>query len=175
MNKKLGLILIFLLLPLFCIGADYAKTLEKRIFILVNAERVKNGLKLLKNSPKLSTLALSHSTDMAIRGYVDHVTPEGLSPNDRAKKSGYNIIKKKLNSIRTGVGENIAVHQNELDTNGVASYYLEPVDKLAPEIVQGWMNSPGHRRNILNDDYTLVGTGVAISTQKKVLATQEFF
>jgi uncharacterized protein YkwD len=175
MDKKIVLILAFILLPLICFASDYPSVLEAKIFKLVNIERVKNGLKPLKASSELSSIALEHSADMAQRGYVSHITPEGLSPSDRAKKSGFNIIIKRKNSERIGVGENIAVHQAQIQENGVISYYLEPAGELAPKIVQGWMNSPGHRKNILNSDYTRVGTGVAVSKDKKILATQVFF
>lgn len=175
MNKKHFFIAVFLLLPLLCLASDYERKLEAKIFKLVNAERVKYGLKPLKASEKLSKIALGHSKDMVIRNYMSHVTPDGLTPNDRAKKAGYNIKKKKQNSTRIGVGENIAMRQDEMDSNGNISYYLQPVDKVAPLIVEGWMNSPGHRANILNSDYNLVGTGVAVSKDKKILATQVFF
>ncbi len=175
MKKLLLFLFVLSLTPILCHASDYKTTLEQKVFSYVNKERVKNGLKPLKASAKLSQIASAHSTDMAKRDYTSHVTPEGLSPNDRAKKAGYNIRLEKKNSTRIGVGENIAQHQSYMEENGVESPYLEPVDQMAWRIVRGWMNSEGHRKNILNGDYTLVGTGASISKDKKIRVTQVFF
>jgi uncharacterized protein YkwD len=168
--------LIALSMPAAAISSEtYAKKLEKKIHALVNAERVKHGLKPFKYSEKLSTIARSHSRDMAEKDYTDHIDKEGLNPSDRAKKAGYNIIKKKKGGQRIGVGENIHESYMQKEENGVITPVLPPVDEAAKRAVDGWMNSPGHRANILNPDYTFAGIGVAISKDKKIKATQMFF
>lgn len=165
-----------ILFPLHVFAAQsYSQRLEKRIHELVNAERVKNGLKPFKYSGKLSAIARAHSRDMASRNYTSHITPEGLNPSDRAKKAGYNIIKKKKNGYRTGVGENIHESWAEKEVNGKAMPYLPGADDAAKKAVDGWMKSPGHRENILNPDYTLAGIGVAVSKDKRIKITQVFF
>jgi uncharacterized protein YkwD len=156
-------------------AAGYVQTLETKIHILVNRERVNEGLPPLAYSAKLSAIARSHSADMAARGFTDHVNPDGLNPSDRAKKAGYNIIKRKKNSIRTGVGENIYEHQAYMTGDGRETPYLDDVNTVAKKAVMGWMNSPGHRKNILNPDYTSAGVGAAVSKDKKVKITQMFF
>lgn len=172
-----ALIVLFLFfLPAYSSAAQsYSQLLEKKIHELVNAERVKNGLKPFKYSEKLSTIAKAHSVDMAKKDYTDHINKEGLNPSDRAKKAGYNIVKKKKNGTRTGVGENIHESYMEKVSDGKVTPYLPPVSVAAKRAVEGWMNSPGHRANILNPDYTLAGTGVGISKDKKIKITQVFF
>jgi len=149
--------------------------LKKKVHELVNAERVKNGLKPFTYSAKLSSIARAHSRDMADKNYTDHINKEGLNPSDRARKAGYNIIKKKKNGYRKGVGENIHESRREKELNGNTTPYLPLVEEAASAAVRGWMNSPGHRANILNPDYTLSGTGAAISADKTIKITQVFF
>jgi uncharacterized protein YkwD len=172
-------IILCLLLALF--GASFAAepfsatVLERRIFSAVNAQRVKAGLAPLKTNLKLETIARAHSIDMAKRNYTSHVTPEGLDPSARAKKAGFNTVKKEGNVTRRGVGENIYETQSSLESEGVVTYYIADMDELVKKAVDGWMNSPGHRKNILNKDYTISGLGVAVSKDKKVKITQVFF
>ena len=175
--KTLRLCLLFVLLLPFSLNASqtYEQRLEKKIHALINAERVKHGLKPFKYSAKLSEIARLHSRDMADKDYTDHIDKDGLNPSDRAKKAGYNIIKKKKNGYRTGVGENIHESYMEKEENGVITPMLPSVNEAAKKAVDGWMNSPGHRANILNPDYTFAGIGVAISKDKKIKATQMFF
>jgi uncharacterized protein YkwD len=84
----------------------------------------------------LRAAARGHSQDMHARGYFDHNSPDGKEPWDRIKASGY------VGASR-GFAENIA--------KGYAT---------AQAVVDGWMNSPGHRANILNCSLKAVGIGV---------------
>ena len=100
---------------------------------LVNAERQSNGLPPLEMDDRLSSVARAHSIDMAQRGYFDHTDPDGQSPFDRIGAAGIAYF---------AAGENIAW--------GAAT----------PEsVVKGWMDSPGHRANILNEKFTRIGIG----------------
>jgi uncharacterized protein YkwD len=178
--KKLSLILAMIMIVLLSTAANkkkpsYTAALEAKIFILVNNERVNHGLKPLKTDSKLTLIARAHSLDMAKRDFTGHVNPDGLDPTGRAKKAGYKTEIIYADRIRKGVGENIAEHQTGVEENGVVTYNLEDVSKVAPLLVTGWMNSPGHRANILNPDYTKVGTGASVSSDKKVRVTQVFF
>ncbi|WP_407319243.1 CAP domain-containing protein [Isoptericola halotolerans] len=113
-------------------AADAAPS--ERVLELVNAERAAAGCPALRAEPALDDLAAAHASDMAARGYLDHTTPEGLSPWDRAEAAGVE-----------GVGaENIARGQPD-----------------AAAVVAAWMDSPGHRANILSCDLTRHGLGVA--------------
>jgi uncharacterized protein YkwD len=106
---------------------------EAQVLALVNAERAKAGVSPLAANSALTELAEKFSDDMAARGFFDHTDPDGLSPWDRAAKAGV-----------TGLGgENIARGQ---------------ADPAA--VVEAWMNSPGHRANILNPDFKTLGVGV---------------
>jgi uncharacterized protein YkwD len=105
---------------------------EAEVLKLVNVERTKVGCSPVAANSALTDLAQAFSEDMDARDFFDHTDPSGLSPWDRAAKAGI-----------TGLGgENIA--------RGQAS----------PEaVMEAWMNSPGHRANILNCDFKTLGVG----------------
>jgi uncharacterized protein YkwD len=105
---------------------------------LVNVERRKRGLRSLKSDKKLRRAAAGHSRDMVRRRYFDHTSPGGKTPGDRARAAGY---------VWRTVGENIAWGGGR---------YATP-----RSIVRMWMNSPGHRANILGRAYRDAGAGVA--------------
>lgn len=115
-------------------GGDDAAA-QQSILALTNAERAKAGCPALTLNSQLNAAADAHSEDMAARDYFDHDDPEGRGPGDRIAASGY--------KPRTW-GENIA-----------AGY------RSAEAVVEGWMNSAGHRRNILNCDFAELGVGYA--------------
>lgn len=113
---------------------------EKQVFDAINSIRQANGLYVLTTQAGLGGVARAHSDDMLARDYLSHVNPEGKSPGDRIAAAGITV---------TAWGENIAM------SKGLA----DPVDA----IVQGWMDSPGHRENILRAGWTHTGVGVAQS------------
>ena len=106
---------------------------EKRVAELVNVERAKYGLPALKLNTELSAVARLKSQDMRDKNYFSHTSPTYGSPFDMMKKFGI--------SYRTA-GENIARGQ-----------------RTPEEVVNGWMNSEGHRANILNSSFTEIGVG----------------
>ncbi|ATW50811.1 CAP domain-containing protein [Streptomyces peucetius] len=110
-----------------------AASAEAAVIDMVNSERVKVGCSPLKASGALSDLARAHSKDMAARGFFDHTNPDGETPWDRAEKAGVSGLG----------GENIARGQAD-----------------AEAVMASWMNSEGHRANILNCDFTTLGVGV---------------
>ena len=112
-----------------------AATAAEQVFTLVNEVRATAGCPALTVDENLDEAALLHSIDMSARDYMDHVTPEGQDPSDRARAAGY---------TGTGIGENIA--QGYPD---------------AAAVMDGWMNSEGHRANIVNCSYRVIGVGVA--------------
>ncbi|MDT0475769.1 CAP domain-containing protein [Streptomyces sp. DSM 41014] len=103
------------------------------VVALTNAERTRAGLRPLVTDPLLGVAAQAHSADMVARAFYSHTSPEGGRPWDRAAAAG---------SRRRSIGENIACGQ-----------------RWAAEVVEGWMNSPGHRANILKPDFTHIGVG----------------
>lgn len=144
--------LILALGALFSIGTlgikalaqDHDPGLVIDIIELSNAQRRANGLPELRPSGTLMSTAQYHSDDQSNRNYIGHNTPEGVTPRDRMLRSGYDA--------NTYTGENIY--------NGYGSdAYTSPT-----AAVNWWMNSPGHRANILDPRYTEIGVGLAITT-----------
>jgi uncharacterized protein YkwD len=121
---------------------------EQEVVKLVNAQRAKAGCKAVKADDRLATAARGHSADMAARGYFSHTTPEGTDFAARITKAGYRWA---------GAGENIAKGQST------------PAD-----VMVSWMNSDGHRANILNCGFTGIGVGVAADATGALLWTQDF-
>jgi len=103
------------------------------ILNLVNQERSKQGLQPLTLSEKLTSIANTKAQDMADKNYFSHDSPTYGSPFDMLKHFGVSY---------TAAGENIAAGQ-----------------KTAKEVMNSWMNSSGHRANILNKNYTQLGVG----------------
>jgi uncharacterized protein YkwD len=156
--------------------------LEQRIHLLINEQRQANGISVLSFDPQLSLIARGHSQDMATRNYFEHDTPEGLTFSDRYKQAGYNCQTQfdvTGNSYMiSGGGENI--FQNNLYnsveyTNGYPTHYdWNDMSALANSTVDGWMNSQGHKKNILTPYFQNEGIGVAISNDSKVYITEDF-
>ncbi|WP_326812829.1 CAP domain-containing protein [Streptomyces scopuliridis] len=105
------------------------------VLSLTNAERTRAGLRPLADDRQLAKAAQGYSADMAARAFYSHTSPEGLAPWDRAAAAG---------AGHRGIGENIACGQRD-----------------PREVVRGWMDSPGHRANILKPDFTHLGVGFA--------------
>ena len=123
---------------------------EAEVLRLVNAQRSVHGCGALASNAVLLAVARAHSADMATKGYFDHTSPDGRSPFDRMRAAGYrgNLM-----------GENIAAGQ-----------------RTAAAVMTAWMNSPGHRANILNCGYKVIGIGVATrsSSPYGIYWTQDF-
>ncbi len=152
--------------------------LEKQVHLLTNQYRTQNGISTLAWDDTLSNIAEMHSQDMATRNYFAHETPEGVDPTGRGAIQGYKCEKRVGNLIYQGIAENI--FQNNLyDTvwysGGIpTSYEWNTLDDIAKSTVDGWMNSPGHRQNILTATYNIEGIGIEISSDDKVYITQNF-
>ncbi|KQX47767.1 MULTISPECIES: CAP domain-containing protein [unclassified Streptomyces] len=113
--------------------ADRGTAAEAEVLRLVNLERAKVGCSPVNPSAQLASLAGAFSADMAARGFFDHTDPDGDTPWARAEQAGV-----------TGMGgENIARGQAD-----------------AAAVMESWMNSDGHRANILNCDFKTLGVGV---------------
>ncbi|MFC7762965.1 CAP domain-containing protein [Catellatospora bangladeshensis] len=122
-------------------------TLEGQMLALVNDARRKAGCKALRAEPKLDKAARGHSADMAKRDYFSHETPEGVTPWDRARAAGYD----------TPSAENIAAG-----------------NATAKATFQQWMNSKGHKANILNCSSKSMGVGRATGGTYRYYWTQMF-
>lgn len=126
----------------------------------------------------LAFIARSHSLDMARHGYFSHTNQSGQSASDRGSARGYDCRKDYGSYYTHGLAENISyasLYGQYWTLNGVVvrkDYHA--LDELASLVVDGWMNSPGHRRNILDGSYGKEGIGVAVSADEKVYVTQNF-
>jgi uncharacterized protein YkwD len=121
---------------------------EAAVLTLVNQERGKAGCQPLAADSRLAVAARLHSQDMAVRGYFDHTTPDGVTFDKRITSAGYKW---------SNAGENIAKGQKD-----------------AASVMQAWMNSPGHRANILNCKFKDIGIGLAYDSRRTPLWTQDF-
>jgi uncharacterized YkwD family protein/spore coat assembly protein SafA len=121
---------------------------EQQVIQLVNKERAKAGLKPLVENWELSRVAEFKSMDMKDNNYFDH--------NSKKYGSPFNMIKNFGISYKTA-GENIAAGQ-----------------KTPEEVMKSWMNSPGHKANILNAGYTQIGVGYVTGGSYNSYWTQQF-
>ncbi len=104
---------------------------EQQVFDIVNQERANNGLSPLRLDAKLSAMAKDKAIDMYTNNYFDHNSPTYGSPFDMMRSYGISF---------SYAGENIAKGQ-----------------RTPQEVMNAWMNSPGHRANILNPNYNTIG------------------
>lgn len=153
-------------------------TLASAIHRLINEERRKNGFEPLQWDQTLANIALSHSKDMAERDYFDHINPEGEDFADRYAKHSYNLETHIGDRVYVG-GENLFLnnvvksYNYDPATNEVYEYQYNDLDELAQSTVQGWMDSPGHRDNILTP-FTREGIGIYVTNEGKVYITENF-
>jgi uncharacterized YkwD family protein len=121
---------------------------QNEVVRLVNVERAKNSLPALTADSLLMKTATVKSQDMANNNYFDHTSPTYGSPFDLMKKFGVTY---------RAAGENIAMGQT-----------------TPAQVMNGWMNSSGHRANILNSAYTKIGVGVVKNASGRYYWTQHF-
>ena len=155
-----------------------AQRIEFLVHEFTNEERLNHGLSQLEFDSEISQIARGHSFDMAQRGYFAHETPEGLSPSDRAAENGYSCQKMVGLLIYSGIAENIFqghLFESYYTINGeITSYEWNSEEEIAKITVDGWMNSPGHRENILTEIFDREGIGVEITHDHKIYVTQNF-
>lgn len=124
------------------------KSIESEVVRLVNIERSRQGLMLLTENWQLSRVARYKSADMAAKNYFSHTSPTYGSPFAMMESFGIRY---------SSAGENIAYGQ-----------------RTAQEVMNAWMNSPGHRSNILSPSYTQIGVGYATNKNGVPYWTQMF-
>jgi uncharacterized protein YkwD len=111
---------------------------ESQLIDLINGERINQGLSALAYNGSLTSAAQTHSLDMACQDYFSHTGSDGSSPFDRISWAGYSY---------SAAAENIFAGSGSYDS--------------PQQAFDGWMNSSGHRDNMLNPDYTEFGIGYA--------------
>ena len=118
---------------------------------MTNQTRAKEGLNTLKVNPELSAAAAAKADDMIKNGYFAHFSPTNVSPWFWIKQNGYNY---------KYAGENLAMNFSETD-----------------QVINGWLNSPSHKANLLNGNYQDIGVAVLsgqVNGQSRVVVVQMF-
>jgi uncharacterized protein YkwD len=123
-----------------------------QILNLINGAREAAGLSPMSISPTLTGSAEKHSNDMATNGFTGHTGSDGSTPESRIRTTGY-----------FDLGTGLSAAEN------VASGY-----QTADAVFTGWMNSPGHRANIMNPDFVVVGMAVKYDDDGMPYYTQNF-
>src|SRR5438552_18830445 len=122
-------------------SAAVAADIEKAVFALTNEQRAKHGVPALEFDADLTATARGHSQDMLNRRFFSHENPDGEGSDDRIARHCRRLIGE--------TGENVWMSSGR-------------IPQLATEIVETWMERPGHRRNILAIEFTHLGVGVVV-------------
>ena len=142
----------------------------------VNEIRAAHGLSEVHWDDRLQTIADGHSTDMAENDYFSHSSPAGENFEDRYDEAGYDCRVQISDVMYSNGGENIAktYADGDIDTDerGVINYHNNET-RIGRGVVNAWMDSPGHRENILKNYWQREGIGIAVSGNE-VYATQNF-
>lgn len=123
--------------PRATIQSPATAQMEAQVYQRINDIRQKQGLSPLRNNEKLAGVARSYSQQMAEKNFFSHTSPDGSTMVKRVESARIFYLM---------LGENLFMCTN--------------VPQPAPSAVQGWMNSPGHRKNILRPEYRETGIGV---------------
>ena len=128
--------------------ASSTQAMEDQVIKLVNVQRSRRGLQTLKKNATLAKIARYKAQDMVNRHYFSHISPTYGSPFKMMENFGIRF---------SAAGENIAMGQ-----------------RTPQQVMNAWMNSPGHRANILSPSYTQIGVGFAKNKNGVCYWTQEF-
>ena len=141
------------------------KVVERSILYYTNKERKKRGLKPLKGQYSLIRAARGHSRWMARRNKFSHTGGGGSQPWHRARKAGYQS---------TSVSENIWQASGGSGLAWKSKFLWKSSRRLGQAAVISWMNSPGHRGNLLDPKWNHIGIGVARNKRGRIYLTQNF-
>ena len=137
--------------PAACANTDLVpdagnlELIRAAVFCLHNQVRAQNGLATLAENGALAAAGKSHSDDMVARGYFEHTTPEGGTFDQRILAAGYGN-----RFDGWALGENLIWSTGRLATPAA--------------LMQSWMNSPGHRENIVKAGFRELGLGIRLGT-----------
>lgn len=151
---------------------NLAEQTRNDLIAAVNDVRAEYNLQPLKSNYYLEISAQNHAKDMADRGYFSHYTPEGLSYVDRIRKAGYLNVNPNACSCaqQFDLGGSVADKGPGFIITGNEQCSCEPTFSLGENLAKGqlsvqqvlddWMNSPGHRKNILRPEFEEIGIGL---------------
>lgn len=150
-------------------------SLELKIFDGINLERVKNGLSPLKWNENVAKVARMHSQEMAQNNYFEHEGLDCNGPDYRVTSygiphtmSGENIMTMPLIKEYWYESSSTSSYSSYSDSGGVITKRdFRSFDELVNDTVEGWMNSPSHKENILTKEYQESGIGIAIQNVPK--------
>ncbi len=120
---------------------------ETRVLDLINVERDKVGLRAIRNDARIRKVAQARSRDMVERDYFDHQDPDGRWPWDHLNSADIEWY---------SAGEIIALNMTS------------PISAAASTAIDQWMNSPGHKAQILSDGHNYAGVGVAMEGGRSI-------
>lgn len=126
--------------------------LEQAVFAEVNRVRLEHGVGALRGSALLHRAARNHSEQMLYENFFAHIDKNGKDVVDRLRAQG-------MGEFRSA-GENIYMGRN--------------ISNLVESLVQGWLQSPGHRKNLLSPNYQETGVGIVMGDKNKVYVTQVY-
>lgn len=147
---------------------------EELVHQKINEERTQRGLSKLDYSEKLEDIADKHSKDMSQNNYFAHTSPSGQTMSDRYEEANY-ICSIDTRAVVQQGAENIAQtwYQEPISTKSGTALH-ENEEDVAEGLVTQWMNSPGHKKNILKTYWNNEGIGIYVTEDDEVFATQNF-
>jgi uncharacterized protein YkwD len=153
--------------------------LEKEIHNLVNKYRAQNNLNILNFNETLRDIARYHSKDMKEKDYFDHISPSGETLKDRFSIFNYTCKIIFGNYVYEGaenlfLGYIYSEYTYDKISKKVLNYSFYTLEELAKEVVNAWIKSEGHRKNLIFEHWKNEGIGVEISDDGKVYVTQVF-
>ncbi|MBT6730393.1 CAP domain-containing protein [Candidatus Peregrinibacteria bacterium] len=155
--------------------SSFSERIQNEVLAATNAERIKEGLPTLKANKSLQSSAQKHAKQMSSIGYFSHVTPDGLTYIDRIKASGYTDVDpvacgcqqvfsiQEGEAVRTEIRPNSIMYEENICSckpKYALGENLARGQLTAEEVVKDWMESPGHRRNMLEPKFTELGIGI---------------
>ena len=153
--------------------------LAREIHRLINLQRKQHGLTVLGYDEPVAEVARLHSVDMAENSFIAHVNPRGEGPGDRVKR--YNRGARPKVSNPRGISENIfrgSLYAGSTvmvtEAGRELTYDWLDLKGIAEQAVDGWMNSKGHRENVLTKIFVKEGIGIHVDGKGYVYITQNF-
>lgn len=163
--------------PLHLEGAASAKTIENLLYRKISRMRRGQNLKPFETDEDLAAIARRHSRDMVQKNYFGHMDTQQQTPTDRGLKDGYVCRIIEGNLIREGIAENIfktSLYSAFSIRGKKKDYEWREPDEIAESILQQWLASEGHARNLLSEEYSATGIGAAVTMDYQILITQDF-
>lgn len=132
---------------------------EAEVIGAINEARRRARLEPVTPDPRLAAISRAHSQDMARRDFFAHETPNNLLPADRARRANYAYSAFAENLFRSSRYRRMAFSVRDDPSTYRYDWYSEA--ELAQITVQSWLRTRGHRENLLDPDFSLVGLGIA--------------